>query len=389
MGNGVKSSLEPDQERIGRVQEALRGADLDALITTRTSTVRMLSGYWPVTGASAAIFTRDGTVGVIAPEDEAELVRLGWASEVRTFAPASLDRLQTFEETVREPLRGLAGAVGLSNKSSIGFDSGPQFDPSTYASTFEWSDCLRAQFPNARQQNATPLLEKIKAVLTARELDTVRAACRVARDAFTATQKEVQAGRTESQIAASLRARLAPGSCEGRRFSGFGYCMSGPNASRAYAAYQLTGTRAFEPADLVLMHCNSAYDGLWTDVTRTLSLSPDEHREMFAAIEESRQAAISAVRPGVEARSIDYAARQVLESRGYGKEFRHATGHGVGFAAINHNAHPRIHPQSRERLEVGMVFNIEPAIYIDGVCGLRHCDMVAVTRDGAEVLTDF
>jgi Xaa-Pro aminopeptidase len=61
----------------------------------------------------------------------------------------------------------------------------------------------------------------------------------------------------------------------------------------------------------------------------------------------------------------------------------------VGFAAIDHAARPRLHPVSEDVLEVGMVFNVEPAVYIDGWGGLRHCDMVAVTSEGAELLTPF
>ena len=64
-------------------------------------------------------------------------------------------------------------------------------------------------------------------------------------------------------------------------------------------------------------------------------------------------------------------------------------GHGVGFAAINHNAPPRLHPASNDVLETGMVFNIEPAVYVEGYAGMRHCDMVVVTEAGAEVLTEF
>jgi len=64
-------------------------------------------------------------------------------------------------------------------------------------------------------------------------------------------------------------------------------------------------------------------------------------------------------------------------------------GHGIGFAAISANARPRIHPASDEILETGMTFNIEPSIYIEGYGGARHCDMVAVTSNGMELLTDF
>lgn len=81
--------------------------------------------------------------------------------------------------------------------------------------------------------------------------------------------------------------------------------------------------------------------------------------------------------------------RGTMRARGFGDPFRHSTGHGVGFAAIDHNALPRIHPASRDQLETGMVFNLEPAAYVEGFGGVRHCDVVALTNSGPQVLTAF
>ena len=92
---------------------------------------------------------------------------------------------------------------------------------------------------------------------------------------------------------------------------------------------------------------------------------------------------------GVRAADVDAAAREVLASRGFGALFKHSTGHGVGFAAIDAGAQPRLHPASPDVLAAGMVCNVEPAIYIDGYGGIRHCDVVAVTEHGCEVLTPF
>jgi Xaa-Pro aminopeptidase/Xaa-Pro dipeptidase len=110
---------------------------------------------------------------------------------------------------------------------------------------------------------------------------------------------------------------------------------------------------------------------------------------MRRAIDEARAEALKAARPGVAGSEVDLAARSVMERHGLGEAFRHSTGHGVGFAAANANGMPRIHPKSPDILEEGMTFNIEPAAYFDGYGGMRHCDVVAVTREGAEVLTEF
>lgn len=117
---------------------------------------------------------------------------------------------------------------------------------------------------------------------------------------------------------------------------------------------------------------------------------PDtRQQQMFDAVSAARQEALSAIRPGVKAADVDAAARDILKTRGFGPHFKHSTGHGVGFSAIDANAKPRLHPKSEDVLEVGMVFNVEPAIYFDGYGGMRHCDMVLVTDSGAEVLTAF
>ena len=110
---------------------------------------------------------------------------------------------------------------------------------------------------------------------------------------------------------------------------------------------------------------------------------------MYEAIAVARQAALSAIRPGAKGSEIDSAAREVLKTRGFGPHFKHSTGHGIGFSAIDANAKPRLHPKSDDTLEVGMVFNVEPAIYFEGYGGIRHCDMVTVTESGAELLTPF
>ncbi|HWE61367.1 MAG TPA: M24 family metallopeptidase, partial [Chloroflexota bacterium] len=110
---------------------------------------------------------------------------------------------------------------------------------------------------------------------------------------------------------------------------------------------------------------------------------------MYAAVFEARAAALSVICPGVRAAEVDRAARDVLTARGFGDQFTHGLGHNVGFSAISTEFPPRLHPASHDYLEIGMTFNLEPAIYIQGYGGLRHCDVVTLGEQGAEVLTSF
>jgi Xaa-Pro aminopeptidase len=386
-----------DEERIGRVRQALRDEGLDALACALPVNVLLLTGYWPVVGTSVVLAGRDGPTVLLVPADEQELAQRGWADEVHTFEPASLADLRTAVDALRQPLTKAVAALRL-DKGKVGLESGSAFEPASYAAMHLYGDSLRqllaAVAPSATLTPADGLLTRLRSVKTPREVEHVRTACRVVGQAFAEGAEALRPGLTEAEAANLFQAPLRT---EGLRLpgvaraGGIAFCMSGPNSARAAGAYACTRDRRLQPGDLVLLHCNSCVDGFWTDVTRTYCLAPaDERRQrMYAAVQAARSAALAAVRPGVRAAAVDQAARSVLVEHGFGPAFKHSTGHGVGFAAIDHNARPRLHPASDEVLEEGMVFNVEPAIYLDGFGGLRHCDVAAVTASGAAVLTPF
>jgi Xaa-Pro aminopeptidase len=202
----------------------------------------------------------------------------------------------------------------------------------------------------------------------------------------------IAAGRREDEVAAEIESIFSCIANDGfERGRGYFFCMSGVNSAKAAGAYARTRRRVIEDRDLAMIHANTVGDGFWTDITRTFVAGEpfEQQQKMREAIMDARSAALKAISPGAQASAVDAAARGILEKHGFGAEFKHATGHGVGFAAANPNALPRIHPRSPDILEAGMTFNIEPAIYIDGVEGMRHCDVVACTGSGAEVLTNF
>jgi Xaa-Pro aminopeptidase len=389
----TEASTSRDDQRIARIRSALERRELDAVVCGLRANVLLLSGYWPVVGSALAIATRHGAVALIVPADESDLASNGWADVTHTFDAGSLDRLTTIVEAVRGPLAAATSALGIGNRATIGFEGGAAFDPSGYASTCTYgaaiADLLRDLFGGATLCDATECLAELRSVLTEHELRRLRMACAVAQAAYENTAAAIGMGMTELDVARHFRGGLASSIHD--RCDGFAYCMSGPNSARAYAAFQQSSGRAIADGDFVLLHCNSYCDGFWTDITRTFCVGAitDRQRAIRDAIHMARRSALEAVGPGVRADSVDRAARDVLTERGFGSAFKHPTGHGVGFAAIDHNAHPRIHPLSEVVLEVGMVFNIEPAVYIAGAEGMRHCDLVVVTEDGVECLTPF
>jgi Xaa-Pro dipeptidase len=384
-----------DEERVARVVRELQQSDLDAVVCSLPSNVLLLTGYWPVVGTAIAVVTRGGVVGLIAPSDEQDLAERGWADEIRWFESGSLEEIRSATAAVRQPLVELIGAV-RGAWTRVGLESLSAFQPCPYAEVHLYQGDLRRLVQESCPGTLVPadeLLAVLRSKPTSGELQRIRLVCELADRAFQVGAKLVRPGQRETEVAAGFRQPLYSGVVEPSvgRADGFVFCMSGINSAGAFGAYARSRDKAVAPGELLLVHCNSYADGYWTDITRTYCLGDSSQRQhqMYQAVFAAREAALAAIRPGVMAAAVDRAARAELELRGFGREFKHPTGHGVGFAAIDHNAPPRLHPRSTDVLESGMVFNVEPAIYIDEIGGLRHCDMVVVTGSGVEVLTPF
>ncbi len=384
-------------ERVDRLRIALRNNRWDLVICALPKNVLLLTGYWPVVGTGVAIASSDGQIALLVPEDEEELAKRSWADEVHTFKPSSLEKLTSAAEAVKDPLRKILTSY-RSHRLLVGFEAEETSEPASYAAMHlygaQMRSVLQETLPKASLRAADSGLADLRATKTAVELDCLRTAGEIAGRAFTGGAQGIKTGTTEVEAASNFRRPLSTNLADFpklRRADGFAWCMSGANSALASGAYARSRAKAIDPGDLVLTHMNSYADGYWTDVTRTFTMGqPDERqRKMYEAIAEARQAALSAIRPGVRGSAVDAAARDVLTAHGFGPHFKHSTGHGIGFSAIDANAKPRLHPKSDDTLETGMVFNVEPAIYFDGYGGIRHCDMVTVTESGAELLTPF
>ena len=325
------------------------------------------------------------------------MAKRAYTDDVRTFSTGSLSELKSSIDRLIEPLSRILQQQKLDH-ARIGFESGAVSEPSSYAAMTFYGlsirDLVTAVAPAATLIPAGHLLARLRSVLTKTELDRLLISCAIAEHAYTEGISEVRSGMRETEVADLFRRRLSDPSGFGsfvERADGFIYCMSGQNSFEASAAFQRSRQRRVSRSDLMLLHCNSYADGFWTDITRTFCLGGTDEltANVYRAIFAAREAAFNEIRPGVQARLVDAAARDVLKQHGFGDEFVHGLGHAVGFHAIDHNAPPRLHPASPDILEEGMVFNVEPAVYIEGVGGIRHCDMVAVTRESFELLTPF
>lgn len=384
-----------DTERHSRTIATLSVSPYDALICASATEVLLLTGYWPVMAARVVIFSSSGQVQVIVPEDEVELAGKTSSAEIVPYKPADLHTLENPIDLLKEPLSN--ALKRLPGKARIGIQSALGVQPASYAVSTIFRSSLAELLvelrPEASFASCDDLLESMKAVKTAKELEILHKACRAAADGFAGGSRCPEPGWRENDVAADAQTAFdkTHNADTVERSYGYYFCMSGPNSATAGAAYARTRRRVIEEGDLVMIHANTCADGYWTDLTRTYTVGAESQfqQEMRVAIDDAREAGLRSIKPGVKAADVDHAVRAVMDTAGFGKAFKHAAGHGVGFAAANPNGRPRIHPLSPDVLETGMTFNLEPAAYFDGEGGMRHCDVIAVTPTGATVLTDF
>src|SRR5579864_7188332 len=203
-----------DQDRIDRIRHGLQRVQLDAVLCTLPDYVLLISGYWPVIGASIAIATSEGRVCLIVPEDEQELARSGWADEIRTFRPGRLDKLQSTGEAAFQALQECAQHMGVTH-ARIGYEHGAATEPASYVGMHLYGasivQLLVEALPSAALVGADTLLAVWAMLKTPREVERIRAACAAAEPAFREGVSGLCPGLSESEAAALFRARLSQG----------------------------------------------------------------------------------------------------------------------------------------------------------------------------------
>lgn len=385
------------RNRKDQIAAALKQNGLDALVCALPKNVLMLSGYWPVVGTSVAVARANGDVYLIVPEDEKDFAAGCRVANIQTFKPGSLERLITASEAVVPVLSHVLKQC-VSTGARIGYEHGEDSEPSSYSAMHLYlgaiSDVIGRALPSAKNVAADRVLRQLVSIKSEEEQAGIETACKIAARGFYIARHALRPATPEVEAAAEIELYFAAALKDFprvQRAEAFVYVMSGKNSFQAHGAFAHSTTKQLQRGDLVLVHCNSFADGFSTDITRTFCFGEVDAKrsEMYDAIFAARQAAFDTLAPGAKASEVDAAARDVLKSRGFGSNFLHSTGHGVGFGAISASAVPRIHPKSNDVLQPGMTFNIEPAIYIEGYGGIRHCDIVAITDDGFKLLTDF
>lgn len=368
MGPPTTADLAGRQRRIRQTLDLLT---LDALVVTCATNIRYLTNH--VGSAGILVLTRDAA-HLLLDFRYREAVQMLQASrlacpDLRVWdVPASYD----------EALLACLKEIGVT---AVGFEAAHV----TVAKHDWWRTNAEAQRIEVTFRPTERAVEELRIVKDASEIATLREAARRLEPVATEVFKAVKAGVAERHVAGVLEAAMRAAGYERMAFDTI--VASGPHSA---LPHYRAGDRIVSRGDLVVLDFGGVLDGYCCDLTRTVSIGPSsaEARRLHAAVSDAQQAALAAVRPGVETSAVDAAARQVLEQRGLGAAFGHGTGHGLG---LDVHEEPRI---TRPRPDVpsvplvpGMVFTIEPGAYLPGFGGVRIEDDVLVTETGCEVLT--
>lgn len=235
--------------------------------------------------------------------------------------------------------------------------------------------------PEAERALATETVGRLRLRKDADEIAALKAEALIADGAQRALREAIRPGVTERELAALAKAHFA---AHGARME-FGIVGAGANGA---FPHHRTGDAVVREGDAIVVDIGGR-SGLYpSDITRMAAAGapPEGYEEVHAVVEAAVRAALAAIRPGAAARDVDAAARGVIADAGYGAEFVHRTGHGLG---VEIHEPPYITGTSEEALEEGTVFSVEPGIYLQGRFGVRLEEIVVVRADGPEILSEL
>jgi Xaa-Pro aminopeptidase len=335
---------------------------VDALLLSLGADLPWLTGYaaMPLERLTMLVLPREGEAVMVVPELEAPRVRL----------QPELFSMHPWSET-EDPVAIVAALLGADRRSLAVSDR-------TWA-TFLLQ--LQARLPEASWQPGSHVTAPLRAVKDADEIAALRRASAAAdRVAVRLQAGEIPLiGRTEAEVSSDLGAGLR---AEGHSQVNFAIVGSGPNSA---SPHHEPGSRVIERGEAVVCDFGGVLDGYCSDITRTVFTGepPAEFRDLYRVLQAAQAAAVDAAVVGTPCEDVDGVARRIITDGGYGPQFVHRTGHGIG---LEEHEDPYLVGGNCTALTPGHAFSVEPGIYLAGRWGARIEDIVVATDAGPESL---
>ena len=356
------SSALPIRLENARRALAERDTPLDGLLLTDLDNIGYVTGF---TGSTA--------YALITPDEALFLTD-------SRYTLRALAECRAFE--VRETPSGSGGyGEGLQTLLNerpglrrVGFEAGQV--------TVALWEKLRELSPSVEWVGTENIIEPLRLVKDEGEIARIRRAIEVAETAFLSVKPLLQPGLREQDFALELEFAMRRGGAEGVAFE----TIVASGALGAHPHHR-AGPRPLVRGDFVTIDWGATVDGYNSDITRTVAIGQvsDKQREIYGIVLEAQQRAIAAIRPGKTGKEIDAGARDFITAKGYGENFGHGLGHALGRTV--HDGQGFSVRNDHVILEPGMVFTVEPGIYLEDWGGVRVEEDILVTETGCEILT--
>jgi len=349
------------KQRLRKLKSKIKALGVSALLVTNIKNVCYLTGF---TGSAGFLFVTDKT--------EILLSDSRYSSQLQDQCPGLAVDIRDAGSTILDSVERVSSQ---SKFSSVAYES-----ESLTKAEF---DRLVSKLTGTELVASDQLVESLRAIKDKTEIATIRKSIKVNQRAFEVIRSQLTPDQTELQIAHNLEHQM--------RAFGAKACAFDPIVgvgARSALPHGRPSEKRIGESPFVLIDWGAEVDQYMSDLTRMLITSkiPAKFRKIYEIVLKAQLAAIKIIRPGVSCKTVDAAARKVIEASGFGPQFGHGLGHGFG---LEIHEKPFISPIQDGKLEVGMVVTVEPGIYLPEFGGVRIEDDILVTPDGHEVLSNL
>jgi len=341
---------------LDRVRQALADTGLGGIIVARPENRFYLSGF---TGSAGVL--------LITKSDAVLLTDFRYVEQARQQSPA-------FRAVQVTNLHDGLAEMFAGSGAELGFES-------DYV-TVSWLDEFKQRGVAHRLVPAKGLVEKMRAVKTAGELNKIARACEIVDVGFGHILDSLRPGLREIDIALELEFFMRRHGAQALAFD-----MIVASGKRSAMPHGRASAKRIETGDFVTFDIGVVVDGYCSDMTRTVVVgkASTKQERVYDTVLKAQTAALECIRAGARCSEVDGVARRLIAEAGHAEHFGHGLGHGVGVAV---HEQPRLSPVAGDAvLEAGNVVSVEPGIYVDGWGGVRIEDLVAVTEDGLRNFT--
>lgn len=355
-------------QRLEKLQIWMKENDIEVSFVTSSENVFYLSGYYTNPHErllALAVFQEEEPFLVCPGMEVHDAKRSGWEHEIIGFSDID-NPWELVMNSINKRMKDVSKVAIEKEHMNV-----------------ERFEQISTLFPRASFVSAEEKLRKLRMIKDAKELKIIEEACALADYAVEVGVNEIKEGKTELEILSAIEFALKKKGVTEMSFATM--VLTGTNAASPHGNPGLTRV---QKGDLVLFDLGVVVDRYCSDITRTVAYGDinDKQKEIYDTVLKAQLAALEVSKPGVTAAEVDLTARKIIAGAGYGEYFPHRLGHGLG---ISVHEYPSMTETNQLILEEGMVYTIEPGIYVPEIAGVRIEDDVYVTADGIKVLTKF